>query len=208
MTVDAMRYWFYEATEGMPQEDPSRAGLVGIIVFGRDYDLRKVMADARSLAPVSVFVELNRPRRPTSPHSPSSRRKPGARIGVSSEWGRILSRASHEVGGILSAMKPSARTIGNSRLRELVETRKDDIGSLADRYGISNVRIFGSVARGDADARSDIDFLVDVPRDASLFDLSRFRRELSDLLGVDVDVVSSHALLPRDSDVLEEAIGL
>lgn len=105
-------------------------------------------------------------------------------------------------------MKRSVRkgTIESPRLREIVETRKDDIESLADGYGISNVRIFGSVARGDAPARSDIDFLVDVPRDASLFDLSRFRRELSDLLGVDVNVVSSHALLPRDQDVLE-AIG-
>jgi predicted nucleotidyltransferase len=112
--------------------------------------------------------------------------------------------------GILSDMKRPARqgTIESPGLREMVETRKDDIGSLADRYGISNVRIFGSVARGDAHSRSDIDFLVDIPRDASLFDLSRFRRELSDLLGVDVDVVSSHALLPRDRDVLEEAIGL
>lgn len=93
-------------------------------------------------------------------------------------------------------------------LREMVETRKHDIRSLADRYGISNVRIFGSVARGDAHPRSDIDFLVDLPRDASLYDLSRFRRELAGLLGVDVNVVSSHALLPRDQDVLEEAIVL
>lgn len=93
-------------------------------------------------------------------------------------------------------------------LRELVETRKDDIGFLADRYGISNVRIFGSVARGDDHPGSDIDFLVDVPRDASLYDLSRFRRELADLLGVDVNVVSSRALLPRDQDVLEDAIRL
>ena len=112
--------------------------------------------------------------------------------------------------GILSDMTPSARqgAIESPQLREMVEARKDDIGSLADRYGISNVRIFGSVARGDAHSRSDVDFLVDVPRDASLFDLSRFRRELSELLGVDVDVISSHALLPRDHDVLEEAIGL
>jgi len=107
-------------------------------------------------------------------------------------------------------MKRSTRrgTIESPRLREMVETRRDDIRSLADRYGISNVRIFGSVARGDDHSRSDVDFLVDVPRDASLIDLSRFRRELSDLLGVDVDVISSHALLPRDHDVLEEAIGL
>jgi hypothetical protein len=112
--------------------------------------------------------------------------------------------------GILSAMNstPSRETGGNPRLSELVEAHKPDIRLLADRYGISNVRIFGSVARGDSHARSDIDFLVDIPREATLFDLSRFRRELSALLGVEVDVVSSRALLPRDSDVLEEAIGL
>lgn len=74
--------------------------------------------------------------------------------------------------------------------------------------GISNVRIFGSIARGDSHAISDIDFLVDLPRDASLFDLSRFRRELSGLVGVDVDVVSSRALLPRERDIVEEAMAL
>ena len=99
-------------------------------------------------------------------------------------------------------------TGGNRQLNDLVEARKPDIRVLAERYGISNVRIFGSVARGDSHARSDIDFLVDIPREATLFDLSRFRRELAALLGVDVDVVSSRALLPRDRDVLEEAIGL
>lgn len=101
-----------------------------------------------------------------------------------------------------------SETGGNRRLSDLVETRRLEIRLLAERYGISNVRIFGSVARGDFHARSDIDFLVDIPREATLFDLSRFRRELSGLLGVDVDVVSSRALLPRDRDVLEEAIGL
>ena len=106
-------------------------------------------------------------------------------------------------------MNSSPRETGrNPRLNELVEARRLDIQLLAERYGISNVRVFGSVARGDDHARSDIDFLVDIPREATLFDLSRFRRELSALLGVDVDVVSSRALLPRDRDVLEEAIGL
>ncbi len=122
-----------------------------------------------------------------------------------------LSRPRFEQGsaGILIAMNSSPReTGGNRRLSELVEARKPDIRVLAERYGISNVRIFGSVARGDSHARSDIDFLVDIPREATLFDLSRFRRELAALLGVDVDVVSSRALLPRDRDVLEEAIGL
>ncbi len=103
---------------------------------------------------------------------------------------------------------PRPQPVEGARLRALVETRKDDIEALAHRYGISNVRLFGSVARGDSGPASDIDFLVDLPRNATLFDLAGFRRELKAMLGVDVDVVSSRALLPRDRDVLEEAITL
>jgi hypothetical protein len=91
----------------------------------------------------------------------------------------LLSRLRFEPGsaGIRRAMKSSPREAGgNRRLSELVEARKPDIRVLAERYGISNVRIFGSVARGDSHARSDIDFLVDIPREATLFDLSGFRR--------------------------------
>ena len=119
-------------------------------------------------------------------------------------------RNSQSEAVILTTMDPTANSGTNEKpsLQRLVQDQKDNIESLAGRFGISNVRVFGSVARGDSHPRSDIDFLVDVPRDASLFDLSRFRRELSDLLGVEVDVVSSHALLPRDRDVLEEAIAL
>jgi hypothetical protein len=94
------------------------------------------------------------------------------------------------------------------QLRALVETRKDDIEALARSYGISNLRLFGSVARGNSGPASDIDFLVDLPATATLFNLADFRRELEALLGVDVDVVSSRALLPRDGDVLEEVVAL
>jgi len=103
---------------------------------------------------------------------------------------------------------PNSGTIEGSRLRELVRSRKGDIETLADRHGITNVRIFGSVARGDSHLHSDIDFLVDVPGDATLYELSRFRRELAELLGVGVDVVSSRALSSRDRDVLEGAVAL
>lgn len=95
-----------------------------------------------------------------------------------------------------------------SDLRSLVEARKDAIEALADRYRISNIRLFGSVARGEGRADSDVDFLIDPPEDATLFDLAGFRRELEELLGVDVDVVSSRALLPRDRDVLDDAVAL
>lgn len=93
-------------------------------------------------------------------------------------------------------------------LRSLVEARKQDIEVLARRYRVSNIRLFGSVARGDGHPDSDIDFLVDPLEDASLFDLAGFRRELQAMLGVDVDVVSSRALLPRDRDVLHDAVAL
>lgn len=93
-------------------------------------------------------------------------------------------------------------------LRALVERRKHEIEALARRYRVSNIRLFGSVARGQSGPSSDVDFLVDPLQDATLFDLAGFRRELEELLGVDVDVVSSRALLPRDSDVLEDVVAL
>ncbi len=93
-------------------------------------------------------------------------------------------------------------------LRSLVEARKQDIEVLARRYRVSNIRLFGSVARGEGHPDSDIDFLVDPLEDATLFDLAGFRRELQAMLGVDVDVVSSRALLPRDRDVLDDAVAL
>lgn len=107
-------------------------------------------------------------------------------------------------------MNSSSRieAFGNPPLSALVQDRKADIEALAVRHRVSNVRVFGSVARGESDELSDIDFLVDLPEDASLFDLSRFRRELAALLGVDVDVVSSRALLSRDEEILEQAVSL
>jgi uncharacterized protein len=90
----------------------------------------------------------------------------------------------------------------------LVRGEKPAIEALGRRYRVSNIRLFGSVAGGQSHAASDVDFLVDPSEDATLFDLAGFRRELEELLGVDVDVVSSRALLPRDRDILEDAIAL
>ena len=106
--------------------------------------------------------------------------------------------------GTLDRMTATSQSqpVEGVQLRALVETRKDDIEALARRHGISNLRLFGSVARGDSGPASDIDFLVDLPAAATLFDLAGFRRELEEMLGMDVDVVSSRALLPRDGDVL------
>jgi hypothetical protein len=71
------------------------------------------------------------------------------------------------------------------------------------------VRVFGSVARGDADEASDIDFLVEMEPGRSLLDMGGLLMDLRDLLGRDVDVVSERGLNQRIRDrVLGEAVNL
>lgn len=71
---------------------------------------------------------------------------------------------------------------------EELRARRDEILAVAAGRGVFNIRVFGSVARGEARAGSDVDFLVEIDRDRSLFDLAGFYADLEDLLGCDVDV--------------------
>ena len=75
--------------------------------------------------------------------------------------------------------------------------RRDEIIAVAMRYGASDLRIFGSVARGDATETSDVDFLVRFEPGRSLFDQGGLLMDLQQLLGVHVDVVSEGALSGR-----------
>jgi uncharacterized protein len=72
------------------------------------------------------------------------------------------------------------------RLEDL-RTHREEIITLARRNKAFNVRVFGSVARGDARPDSDLDLLVEFETDASLYDLSALRLALIDLLGCEVD---------------------
>jgi predicted nucleotidyltransferase len=92
---------------------------------------------------------------------------------------------------------------------ELLSTKREDILRIAAKYGASNVRVFGSVARGEVDEQSDIDLLVDLEPGRSLFDLGGLLADLEDLLGCSVDVVTEDGLRDRIRDrVLKEAIAL
>jgi uncharacterized protein len=92
---------------------------------------------------------------------------------------------------------------------ELLQSKREDILRIAARYGAYNVRIFGSVARGEADSESDIDFLVNMEPGRSLFDLGGLLADLEDLLGCNVDVVTEDGLRDRIRNrVLKEAIAL
>jgi hypothetical protein len=94
-------------------------------------------------------------------------------------------------------------------LEALIQARREQILALAARYGASNVRVFGSVARGEARPESDIDFLVRLEDGRSLLDLVGLWQDLEDLLGCEVDVVTERGLKERMRErVLREAVPL
>ena len=76
----------------------------------------------------------------------------------------------------------------------LLKEKRDEILRLAARRGAYNVRVFGSVARGEAGADSDVDLLVDLEPGRSLFDLGGLLMDLQSLLGRRVDVLTEKGL--------------
>ena len=93
--------------------------------------------------------------------------------------------------------------------REILARHRHSILEIARRNGAHDVRVFGSVARGDADDSSDLDLLVRFEPGTSLMDYGMLIEELQDLLGVRVDVVSEGAMHARfRARVLKEAVPL
>jgi len=92
-------------------------------------------------------------------------------------------------------------------LDKVIQANRGEILRIAARHGASNVRIFGSVARGEAGAGSDVDLLVDLEPGRSLLDLGGLLMRLRDLLMCPVDVVTEKGLRDRSRQrVLEEAV--
>jgi len=75
-----------------------------------------------------------------------------------------------------------------------IQQKKEEILVVAQQHGIMNIRIFGSVARGDDNLQSDIDLLVDLEKGRTLFDLGGALIQLQDLLGRKVDIVTERGL--------------
>ena len=92
---------------------------------------------------------------------------------------------------------------------ELLKEKRDAIIEIAAKHGAHNVRVFGSVARGEASPESDVDFLVELGAGRSLLDHAALLLDLQELLGINVDVVTEKGLKARiKDDVLNEAIAL
>ena len=134
----------------------------------------------------------------------ADRREPG--LGMLT---KLIEAAGHE---LVVDVRPSTtlrRGVPDSRLGRRLRRRRRAVIDAAARRGGHHVRIFGSVARGEDADNSDIDLLVDFDSGVGLVDLVGLGRELTELLGADVDVVPGDALKPGLRDrVLAEAIPL
>jgi len=94
-------------------------------------------------------------------------------------------------------------------IEQLIREKKDLINEIAARHGAKNVRIFGSVARGEALPESDVDLLVDVAGRTSSWFPAGLVIDLEELLGRPVEIVTEKALNPYIRDaVLSEARAL
>jgi predicted nucleotidyltransferase len=90
-----------------------------------------------------------------------------------------------------------------------LRAHRTDLMRIGERYGISNIRVFGSVARGEAGNESDLDLLVDVAPGRGYFDMAGFALDVEELLGVYTEVATVPGLKARIRDrVAAEAIRL
>ena len=93
--------------------------------------------------------------------------------------------------------------------RPLIDHNREEIIKIASRYGAYNIRVFGSVARGDDTPTSDIDLLVDMEPGRSLLDLGALLMDLQDLLGCTVDILTEKGLKNRIRErVMKDAVSL
>ena len=91
-------------------------------------------------------------------------------------------------------------------MHPLIEAHRSEILALAARHGIQDVRVFGSMARGDADETSDVDLLVSLPPDKTGLALGGLLMDVQDLLHRRVEVVTEQGLHPAlRNRVLKEA---
>lgn len=92
---------------------------------------------------------------------------------------------------------------------ESLRTHKTEIERLASLHGARNVRVFGSVARGEDTSESDIDFLIDMEESSSLLDLVGFQQELEAMLERPTDILTENGINPYLRDrILAEAVAL
>ncbi len=134
----------------------------------------------------------------------TDRREPGLAMLT-----KLVEAAGHD---LVVEVRPSAtlrRGLPDSPLGRRLRRHRRAVIECAARRGASNVRVFGSVARGEDTDQSDVDLLVDLDSDVGVVALAGLAREIGEIVGVDVDVVPADLLKPAVRErVLAEAISL
>lgn len=93
--------------------------------------------------------------------------------------------------------------------RDLVHEKRDEIRRIAQKHGAVDIRLFGSVARGEATEESDIDLLVELEEGRSLLDVGGMLMELREALGVEVDLTTTSSLTRDERErILESSASL
>jgi predicted nucleotidyltransferase len=108
---------------------------------------------------------------------------------------RLVRATGYKLDITVREPKPRARALDGPVGQKLLRHRRK-VRDIIARHGLSNVRVFGSVARGEDAAESDLDLLVDVGPGVGLVGLARCERDLEALLGVPVDLVPADDLKP------------
>jgi len=122
---------------------------------------------------------------------------------------RLIAATGHRLEIRLEPAPDARPGLPDTPLGRRLRQRRRRVLATAEKYGASNVRVFGSVARGQDTVESDVDILVDLSPRSSLVTLGRLERELSEVLGAPVDVVPAEGLRPAvRAEAEEEAIPL
>ena len=171
-----------------------------------DVTAGSVLREARRRARLSQTDLARRARvaQPVISAYEAGRREPSLRT-----LQRLVGAAGQELRLELGPPAPAEMGLPDSPLGRRLRRHRQRILELAASRGARNVRVFGSVARGADGPDSDVDLLVDLDVGVGLIALGGLQRELSALVGAEVDVVPSSALKARVRDeVLAEAIAL
>jgi uncharacterized protein len=150
---------------------------------------------------VAGLTQSDLARRARTSQSAVAAYESAAKVPSTETLDRLLRAAGARI-GILPLPREGRRTTG---LRKLLHDHRGAILEVAASHRAANVRVFGSVARGEEIQGSDLDLLVDMEPGSSLLDQVRLRRALTELLGVEIDVVTTGGLLDRDEAILQEA---
>lgn len=153
----------------------------------------KLIRDARTKAGLSQAVLATRAK---TSQPAIARYETGAATPSLATLDRILRACK---GSVIVGTAGKRRTRLTPRPTRLSSIRKARANLLeaARRHGITEVRVFGSVARGEAGADSDVDLLVELVPGRTLLDLIGFKQEAEDILGRSVDAVAPRFLKDR-----------